>query len=332
MRDLASFASRPAVRGLFLGAAGIAVVSAAIALLDDFAPAIGLTGLYLFAILPVAMVAGFREAAIVAVGSFLTFDYFFIVPYHQFGIANSDVGISLAIALAAGLLVSGLARRAQDRADEARALAEQLRASRARVVATADETRQRIERDLHDGAQQRLVHTMVSLQLARGELRDDAPAAGFVDEALEQARMATESLRELVHGILPATLSRGLPAAVDGLVSRLPVRVSVELPQQRLPEPVERTAYFVVAEALTNVVKHARASTVVVHGSLVDGALRVEISDDGTGGVRVDGHSGLLGLEDRVAALGGELQVVSPVGAGTVVTATLPLAAAAIRT
>jgi signal transduction histidine kinase len=343
MRDLPSFALGPSVRALLVGAVGIAVVSVAVGVLDDFAPAIGLTGLYLFAVLPVAMLSGFWAAGMVAIASFLTFDFFFTRPYHRFYIANSDTAVSLVIAVAAAFVVSALARRAHDRANEARArareaehatqrlhrLADELRASRARIVGTADETRQRIERDLHDGAQQRLVHTVVTLQLARRELPDDAPAAGLVDEALEHARMATESLRELVRGILPSALSRGLQPAVEGLVSGLPVRVSIQLPEQRLPELVERTAYFVVAEALTNVVKHARASTAAVRGSLVDGVFRVEISDDGAGGAHVDGHSGLLGLEDRVAALGGELRVDSPAGAGTLVTATLPLSSTA---
>jgi signal transduction histidine kinase len=331
MRDLASFAARPTLRALLLGAVGIALVSATVAALDDLAPAIGLTGLYLFAILPVAILGGFWSAAIVTVASFLTFDFFFTRPYHQLTIANAAVAVALAIAMAAALLVSALARRAQDRADEAMRLADELRASRARVVATADETRRRIERDLHDGAQQRLVHTVVTLQLARSQLPADAPAAGLVEEALEQARTAIESLRELVRGVLPSTLMSGLRPAVDGLVARMPVGVSVELPEQRLPEPVERTAYFVVAEALTNVVKHARASSVIVRGLVVDGAFRVEIRDDGAGGAHVDGESGLCGLQDRVAAIGGELSVVSPAGAGTLVTATLPVSASVTR-
>ncbi len=144
---------------------------------------------------------------------------------------------------------------------------EELTASRARVVQTADQTRRRIERDLHDGAQQRLVHTVVTLKLARRELRDDGPAADLVDEALEQAQTATESLRELVHGILPSALSHGLRPAVEGLVGRLPMPVVIDVGRERLPEDMERTVYFVIAEALTNVVKHAGAQGARVTGA-----------------------------------------------------------------
>jgi signal transduction histidine kinase len=202
-----------------------------------------------------------------------------------------------------------------------------LAASRARVVATADETRRRIERDLHDGAQQRLVHTVITLKLARRALGDDdSPAAGLVDEALAHAERATESLRELVHGILPATLMRGgLRPAIDGLVARLPLPVSVEVTPDRLPAALEATAYFIVAESLTNVVKHARAGSARVTAVVEDGALHLEVRDDGIGDARLDGSSGLLGLQDRAAALNGELRLHSPPGGGTVVAATLPV-------
>jgi signal transduction histidine kinase len=200
-----------------------------------------------------------------------------------------------------------------------------LTASRARVVATADETRRHIERDLHDGAQQRLVHTVVTLKLAQRELTPGEPAYELVEDALLQAETATASLRELVHGILPAALSRGLRPAVDGLTSRLSVPVSVDVTGERLPRALEGTAYFVIAEALTNVVKHAQARTARVRAVANGGALRIEISDDGRGGARLEGSSGLLGLQDRVAALNGELRVDSPPGGGTTLTVTLPI-------
>jgi signal transduction histidine kinase len=202
---------------------------------------------------------------------------------------------------------------------------EELAASRARVVATADATRRRIERDLHDGAQQRLVHTIVTLKLARRELGEGVPGGALVGEALEQAEAATAALRELVHGILPSALSHGLEPAVEGLVARLPVRVSIAVTSERLPEALERTAYFVVAEALTNVVKHAGAQSARVTVDIDGATLHVEVADDGVGGARLDGSSGLLGLQDRVAALNGELSIESPPGTGTTLVARLPI-------
>jgi signal transduction histidine kinase len=202
----------------------------------------------------------------------------------------------------------------------------ELAASRARVVATADETRRRIERDLHDGAQQSLVHTVITLKLARRALGDaSGPAVDLVDEALEHAERANTELRDLAHGILPATLSRGLDAAIETLVSRVRLPVSVDVTAERMAPELEATAYFVVAEALTNTVKHARASRAQVTASVEDGMLRVEVRDDGVGGARTDGRSGLLGLYDRVAAMDGELHVDSPPGGGTTVAARIPL-------
>jgi signal transduction histidine kinase len=202
-----------------------------------------------------------------------------------------------------------------------------LAASRARVVASADEARRAIERDLHDGAQQRLVHTVITLKLAQRALGTErSPASELVGEALEHAEAATAELRELAHGILPAALSHGgLEAGLGTLVSRVPLPVTVDVPPERLPPRVEATAYFIVAEALTNTVKHAHANRAEVHAVRDDGALRLEIRDDGVGGATIDGSSGLLGLMDRAAAMNGELHVHSPAGGGTVVTVTLPL-------
>jgi signal transduction histidine kinase len=204
----------------------------------------------------------------------------------------------------------------------------ELAASRARVVATADETRRRIERDLHDGAQQRLVHTVITLKLACRALADaDGPAAELVEEALGHAEHANTELRELAHGILPAALSRGgLQAGVETLVSRISLPVSIDIAPDRLPASVEATAYFIVAEALTNVVKHAHAESARVTAQIQDGVLRVEVRDDGVGGAQLNGSSGLVGLRDRVAALNGEITIESPPGGGTVLAATLPAA------
>ena len=205
----------------------------------------------------------------------------------------------------------------------------ELTASRARVVAAGDEARRRIQRDLHDGAQQRLVSTVMTLRLAREELRDaNGPAVGLVDEALAHAEGANGELRELAHGILPAALSHGgLRGGIDALVSRVRLPMSVEVTAERLPAPLEATAYFIVAEALTNAIRHARASSAQIAAVVDHGVLRLEVRDDGIGGAGSNGGSGLLGLRDRAAALDGELRVESPPGEGTVVSATLPIPA-----
>ena len=201
-----------------------------------------------------------------------------------------------------------------------------LTASRARVVATADETRRRIERDVHDGAQQRLVHTVIALKLAKRALGDaDGPVAELVDDALENAQRATDELRDLVQGILPASLGRGLRAAVESLVASVGLPVAVDVPEARLPRALETTAFFVVAEALTNVVKHAGATGARVEAAIGEGELRLVISDDGKGGADRTKGTGLLGLDDRVAACGGRLTITSPPGDGTTLLAELPI-------
>jgi signal transduction histidine kinase len=203
----------------------------------------------------------------------------------------------------------------------------ELAASRARVVAAADEERRRVVRDLHDGAQQRLVHTVITLKLANRALEHGTgDARALVGEALTQAVRATQELRELSHGIIPSVLTLGgLRAGVDALAARAPVPVERAVAVGRLPAAVEATAYFVVAEALTNVAKHARAARAVVTARVEDEMLRVEVRDDGVGGARADG-SGLVGLADRVAALDGRLRVDSPAAGGTLVAAAIPLA------
>lgn len=207
----------------------------------------------------------------------------------------------------------------------------ELAASRARIVAAADEERRRIERDLHDGAQQRLVHAVIVLKLAlRAVLNGEARASELVEEALQHAEQANAELRELAHGILPSVLTRGgLRAGVKALVSRVSLPVSVDVSVGRLPAGLEATAYFVVSEALANVVKHAGAETAAVAVRIEGGAVRVEVHDDGTGGADPSLGSGLIGLRDRVAALGGMLTVWSEPGAGTVLTAQIPVSAPA---
>jgi signal transduction histidine kinase len=203
-----------------------------------------------------------------------------------------------------------------------------LAASRARIVTAADESRRRIERDLHDGAQQRLVHAVIVLKLAVRALSNaEEGASELVAEALKYAEEAGSELRELAHGILPAALTRGgLRAGVEALVSRISLPVSVDVTVGRLSAGIEATAYFVVSEALTNVVKHADARCAAVTARAEDGELRVEVRDDGMGGARSGDTSGLGGLEDRVSAFGGRLVLDSPQGEGTRVCALLPVA------
>jgi PAS domain S-box-containing protein len=199
-------------------------------------------------------------------------------------------------------------------------------ASRARIVAATDQERRRVVRDLHDGAQQRLIHTIITLKLAQCALdgeKEDAPA--LVAEALGHAQKATAELRELAHGILPAVLTHGgLRAGVEALASRMPIPVENDVFVGRLPAAVEATAYFVVAEALTNVAKHAGARRAEVNARVDDDTLRVLVRDDGVGGARLDG-SGLLGLADRIAALDGRLTIEMPADGGTLIAAHIPI-------
>ncbi len=201
-----------------------------------------------------------------------------------------------------------------------------LAASGARIVAAADQERRRVVRDLHDGAQQRLVHTIVTLKLAQQALQaSDEKAPSLVGEALEHARQGNTELRELAHGILPSALTRGgLQAGIRAVLSRLDLPVDLDVPAERFPPEIEASAYFIVAEALTNVVKHAHAEHAEVSAFVKDGTLRVEIRDDGIGGADPDGQ-GLVGIGDRVTALGGRLDIDSPPGGGTRLAATLPL-------
>jgi signal transduction histidine kinase len=202
-----------------------------------------------------------------------------------------------------------------------------LTASRARVVATADETRRRLQRDVHDGAQQRLVHAVIALKMARNTVEVDSAASGFVEEALTNLERACRELRDIVHGILPRSLTHGgLRIGLESLVGgvTLPVDVRVTTPP-RLPAAVETTAYFVVAESLTNAVKHSRARAVSVRVDLEEDTLVIEIRDDGVGGADATRGTGLTGLLDRVDAANGSLTIISAPGEGTAVHAELPV-------
>jgi signal transduction histidine kinase len=204
----------------------------------------------------------------------------------------------------------------------------QLTASRARIVATADATRRRIERDLHDGVQQHLVSLALALRGAREALPPHAGgAAAELDRVARGLRGVLDELREITRGIHPAALAQGgLRPALRALARRsaVPVRLDAQV-AGRLPEPVEIAAYYVVAEALTNAAKHARARVVDVTAAIADGVLQIQVRDDGRGGADAARGSGLIGLADRVEALGGRVTVHSPPGSGTMLRVTLPL-------
>jgi len=210
---------------------------------------------------------------------------------------------------------------------EVRAKLEEVRASRARIVEFGDAERRRVERNLHDGAQQRLVNLSLALGIARSQVpaTADGELAVALDEAARELRLALAELRELARGIYPVILSEaGLGPALVSLAERSPIPTTVAAaPGDRLPASVEETAYYVASEAVANAAKHARATAVTISARRCDGGLEVEVSDDGVGGANPDG-SGLRGLADRVAALDGHLWVDSPTGRGTRITAELP--------
>ena len=210
---------------------------------------------------------------------------------------------------------------------ELRAKVDELRTSRERMLRIGLEERRRLERDLHDGAQQRLVSMALSIRLARERLRDDPRSAEkLLSSAGDELDAALEELRELARGIHPAVLSdRGLATALEALAHRAPLPVELEgLPSERLPEALELAAYFVVAEALTNVAKYAQASHARVSVEQENGRVVVEVKDDGVGGADPARGTGLRGLADRLGILEGRLEVDSEVGRGTRVTARIP--------
>jgi PAS domain S-box-containing protein len=221
-------------------------------------------------------------------------------------------------------LFTGYLRDITDR----QAAERELRASRTRIVEAADAARRRLERDLHDGAQQRLVELALDLRMARSKLEDDDPGEtrALIDAALEDLAAATRELRELARGIHPAALAEGgLRPALEGLVARSSVPASLRaVPERRFAAAIEATAYFTVAEALTNSARYANAGRVEVEAAVTDGRLRVTVLDDGRGGADPAGGSGLRGLADRLAALDGSLEVTSVPDGGTMLVAEMP--------
>jgi signal transduction histidine kinase len=211
---------------------------------------------------------------------------------------------------------------------ELRARVEELRGSRARIVEAGQRERQRLERNLHDSAQHRLVALSLQLSLLQEQLADDRSAAAQLERARREIDTSLDELREVAHGIHPAVVSgHGLAVALEQLAARAPVPVDLSVQiDRRLPEEVEVAAYYLISESLANVGKHAQASSARVEVGGGNGRLQVEVVDDGVGGADTEGGSGLRGLADRVEALGGRLRVWSPRGGGTRVQAEIPCA------
>jgi signal transduction histidine kinase len=243
---------------------------------------------------------------------------------HDAALTEDDPGLVRAVGAAVALALENQRLQA-----ELRAQIEELRTSRARLVEVGDRERRRLERDLHDGAQQRLVSLLLTLKLDRRALPGGAgPAGPLLDRVEADLAESLAELRRLARGILPPVLGdRGLGAALDDLAGRAPVPVEVvREPARRLPEPVEIAAYFVVAEALTNVAKYARATHATVAVDHAGDRAVIEVRDDGVGGADPGRGSGLRGLDDRMAAAGGTLTIVSEPGAGTLLRAEIPCA------
>jgi signal transduction histidine kinase len=313
-------ASAPA--GLVSSVLTVTVVTLLIYPLKHLFDTGALDGLYIPVILFLAAKWNVAMGVLGSVVGALEFSYFHLEPVHHFSGLVSET-IAFAAVVAGALYVHVATVRARSAEERRR----QEVAARARVVAAADDERRRVVRDLHDGAQQRLAATAMTLRAALANLDGPEPAAReLVEEALEQAEHANTELRELAQGILPPALTRGgLRAGVTALLSRMPLAVAVDIPEQRFGPAVESTAYFVISEALTNVIKHAQARHVAVTAAVRDGNLQVDVVDDGIGGADTTALRGLGGLQDRVSAIGGQLTVQSPRGKGTRIRTVLPL-------
>jgi signal transduction histidine kinase len=327
MRWLVSDRFRSAPFGIVVGALSVLGCTLLLYPLKTLAPPDSLGVVYILAVLAVALNWGVWLAILTVLVSAAAFNFFHIPPNESFRISGSQnlaafaaFVIAALIAVVVAYLTDRLRTGEEQRLREAQA--------RARVLTAADDERRRVVRDLHDGAQQRLVHAVITLKLALRTLREGDPAGAepLVSEALNHAERATVEVRELAHGILPSVLaSGGLRAGVESLVTRVSLPVEVSVSAARYSPALEATAYFVIAEALTNVVKHAHATRAEVRVRDDGRVLRIEVGDDGDGGARLGVGSGLVGLDDRVSTLGGDLRVESPPGAGTRLVAALPV-------
>jgi signal transduction histidine kinase len=325
-RWLVSDRFRSARFGIVVGALSVVGCTLLLYPLKTLAPPDSLGVVYILAVLAVALNWGVWLAILTALVSAAAFDFFHIPPDESFAISGSQnlaafaaFVVAALIAVVVAYLTDRLRRGEELRLREAQA--------RARVLTAADDERRRVVRDLHDGAQQRLVHAVITLKLALRTLREGDPvgAETLVSEALSHAEQATVEVGGGGKGGMSSVLeSGGLRAGVESLVTRVSLPVEVSVPAARYSPAIEATAYFVIAEALTNVVKHAHATRAEVRVFDDGRFLRVEVGDDGDGGARLDVGSGLVGLDDRLLTLGGDLRVESPPGAGTLIAASLP--------
>lgn len=310
------------IRGVGAGVAAVAVPTGAIFGLRNVAPVLSLGVLYTLAVLPIAIRWGLDYAIPVAFASILAFNYFFLPPVYTLELQDSGAWVALCVNVMVAIVVSVLARSLEhSRADVAE--------SRARIVVASDLARRKIERDLHDTTQQRLVSVALKLRLAQAGVPDElVEVRAELREVGERLEQAVTGLREISHGIHPAILSEGgLEPALRALARRstIPVELDVRAPD-RQPERVEVAAYAIVSEALTNAAKHGEATLVSVVARIRRGVLELTIRDDGIGGADARNGTGLVGLRDRVEAIGGRMDVRSPVGGGTTLTVRLPVA------
>lgn len=314
--------------GLVVLAAFLVAETAAVAVLTQLDPAERLGAVYVPGVLVVATFWSLPMALGAAVLSAVAFDWVrgFDSSGQLFHIEAAHLVSHLGLVLVA-VTAYLLARLARARAGALQASYDELQASRTRIVTAADAARRRLERDLHDGAQQRLESVKLDARLAAEMAAvDDDGLADQLARIVAGLSEVSEDLREFSRGIHPAVLAGGLAPALRTLARRstVPVDLTSDI-AGTLPAPVELAAYYVVAESLTNAAKHARAEAVAVRAETRDGWLRLRVTDDGAGGADARGGSGLVGLADRVAALGGRLRVTSPRGDGTTVAAELPL-------
>lgn len=289
----------------------------------------------LLIVVAVSLLGGVRPALLAVLVAWLAGDYVFATPYDTFRIylraGNAPLAAFILVGAAVGLLVDQLVRLLEEQTalrQVETALRIELDASRVRIVEASDETRRRIERDLHDGTQQRLVSLGLELRSAIAAVPAELPGLG-ADLARVAAGLASvqEELREIVRGIHPAILAMGgIGPALRTLARRSAVPVELDVrTQARLPERIEVATYYIVSEALTNAAKHARASAVRVDVEAVDSVIRIAVADDGVGGAEKGKGSGLVGLKDRIEALGGTIAIDSPVGQGTRLRVEIPV-------
>ena len=311
-----SGATRELAVALAATAAAVAICTALIYPLKRVAPVDSLAVVYMIAVLLISATWGLWLGVITALASVLAFDYFQLPPVGSLTLRHGSDWVALVTFVIVATVGGYGARLVHSRSE--------VIASRARIIAAADAARERLARDLHDGTQQRLVTTIVNLQLADQQFERDAMAArGLLQAALTEAGEALSELRELAHGVHPSILTnRGLGAAAAALAARSPLPVEVTVGDERYPAHVEAAAYFFIAEALTNVAKHAQATRAELKVALRDGHLTIDVRDDGVGGADSAG-SGIRGLRDRIEALGGRMQLASPSGHGTHLHATI---------